>query len=174
MKKNVVFVGFMGTGKTALAKKLAHITGMRYVSIDDLIVSSEGRPITDIFRDEGEPYFRRLEKDIVSDVMEKSGQVVDTGGGVVLDEDNMRVLKDGGVVLCLWADADTIYERTKKHGHRPLLNVPDPVARIKELLDARRPFYEKADIHINTDDRSVDDILEEVKDSLDARMEDAG
>ena len=161
--KNIVIVGFMGTGKTAVAKALALDLGLKYVSIDAVIEEKEKRPITDIFRDSGEPYFRKVEKETVKDLSALGGQVIDTGGGVVLDQENMTRLKSGGIVICLWASVETIHERTSHARHRPLLNVEDPTGRISELLDSRRPFYEKADHHVDTDGENLPAVLEKIK-----------
>jgi shikimate kinase len=161
--KNIVMIGFMGTGKTVVAKALARLFDMKYVSTDELIESGEKKPIKDIFRDEGEPYFRKIEKEVVKKVCERSGQVIDAGGGVVLDEENMAFLGKNGIVVCLWADVDAIYERTSRHGHRPLLNVDDPKKKISELLEYRAPFYEIADIHINTTDMDVEGVAGLIK-----------
>ncbi len=161
--KNVFLVGFMGTGKTMVAKALARAMGRKYVSTDDLIEEREKRKINDIFRDEGEPYFRKAEKAVIAEISERDGQVVDAGGGAVLDGDNLRAMGENGIIICLWADPRTIYDRTKKHGHRPLLNVEDPMGKIKELLDERRPFYEKADFHVDTALSDPDAVVEQVK-----------
>lgn len=161
--KNIVIVGFMGTGKTAVAKALARDLGLKYVSVDAVIEEREKRPITDIFRDSGEPYFRKVEKEVVKDLSASGGQVIDTGGGVVLDPDNMTRLKAGGIVVCLWASVQVIHERTSRAGHRPLLNVEDPIGRISELLDRRRPFYEKAEHHVDTDGEKVPAVVEKIK-----------
>lgn len=157
----------MGTGKTAVAKALAKATGMVYVSVDELIVSREKRPIKDIFRDSGEPYFRKIEKEIVREISSREGQVVDTGGGVVLDDENMRNLSSGGVVVCLWASPETVHERTSRSKQRPLLNVEDPMGRIRELLEHRRPYYEKADFHVMTDGENVAAVVEKVRKIVD-------
>ncbi len=161
--KNIVIVGFMGTGKTAVAKALARDLGLKYVSVDAVIEEREKRPITDIFRDSGEPYFRSKEKAVVKELSSASGQVIDTGGGVVLDQENMASLKAGGIVICLWARVETIHERTSRARHRPLLDVKDPVGRISELLDRRRPFYEKAGHHVDTDGISVPAVVKKIK-----------
>ena len=166
MKNNIVLVGFMGTGKTRIARDIARGSGMEYVSTDDLIETREGRSIKDIFSDEGEAYFRRVEKEVVAEVMSRSGQVVDTGGGVVLDGENMKTLLGNGTVICLWATPDVIYARTRAHGHRPLLNVDDPVGRIKELLSSRKAFYEKAEIHIDTSAKDPDRVAQEARRKL--------
>lgn len=164
--RNIVLVGFMATGKTIIAKALADELKKEYVSVDDLIESREKRPISDIFRDNGEAYFRQIEKEVVKEVSAKEDQVVDTGGGVVLDPGNIENLRRKGIVICLWADPKTIRERTEEYDHRPLLNVEDPEARIRELLDHRRPFYEKADFHVDTTAFDVAAVMERIKEII--------
>ncbi len=161
--KNIILVGFMGTGKTTVAKAFAKTTGMPYVSSDELIKKREGCSICDIFKNQGEAYFRKIEKQVVKEISAGAGQVVDAGGGVILDEENIKNLKKNGTIICLWADADVIYERIKSDIHRPLLNVPDPKKKIKELLEYRKPFYEKADFHINTANLKIQGIVEKIK-----------
>ena len=170
-KSNIVLVGFMGTGKTVLAKELAERTGMAYVSTDDLIEQREGRPIRDIFRDDGEAYFRKVEKEVIAEVSGKDGQVVDAGGGAVLDPVNMENLRKKGLIICLWASPRAIYERTRGHSHRPLLNVEDPEKRISELLEKRRPFYEKADFHIDTTALDIPGVIEKIEKIADGKEE---
>lgn len=165
--KNIVLIGFMGTGKTVLAEKLASELDMQYVSIDDRIEASEGKKISNIFEEDGEAYFRQAEKRVLKEIMSSSGQVVDTGGGVVLDEENMRVLEANGIVICLWAEPEVVYERTRKHGHRPLLNVDDPLKKIKELMEYRKPFYKKAEHHIDTTAFEPDRVIERIKEIID-------
>lgn len=167
--KNVVLVGFMGTGKTQVAKMLAKRAGMTYVSTDEMIEQKEKRPISDIFRDEGEVYFRRVEKDIVKEVAKGENQVIDTGGGIVLDSENMENLRKNGVIICLWASEKVIYERTKKYRHRPLLNVESPEKRIREILDKREPFYKKADFHIDTTKLDLEAVVGKVQGILNER-----
>ena len=163
---NIVLFGFMGTGKTAVAEAVAETLSREYVSIDALIEKGEGASISDIFLVKGEPYFRAVEKEIVKEVSSLNDKVIDTGGGVILDEENVDNLKAGGVTICLWASPHAIYERTKSFGHRPLLNVDDPEGKIKELLDHRKPFYEKAEYHIDTTDLKIGDVVLKVKDIL--------
>ena len=161
--KNIVIVGFMGTGKTVIAKRLAEEMKRSYVSTDDLIEKKENRTIRAIFREEGEPYFRGVEKEVIKEVASRDNQVIDAGGGVVLDSENIDILKKTGIMVCLWAQPKTIYERTREYGHRPLLNVEDPEGKIKELLDCRRPFYEKADHHIDTTELNIDEIVSRIR-----------
>ena len=164
--KNIVIIGFMGTGKTQTAKALADELSLEYVSVDELIEKKEDRSINDIFREDGEKYFRAVEKEIVKEVSEGENQVIDAGGGVVLDEENMKNLKKSGIVICLWASPEVIHERTKEHGHRPLLNVEDPEGKIRDLLDERKPFYEKADEHIDTSDMDLQSVVSNIKEIL--------
>ncbi len=167
--KNIVLIGFMGTGKTTIAKALALETGMKYVSTDALIEEREEKPISDIFKYEGEAHFREVERDVVNEVSKSFNQVIDAGGGVVLNEENILNLKQTGIVFCLWASPEEVLGRTKKYTHRPLLNVKDPLAKIKELLEYRRPFYEKADHKIDTEDGNIDEIVKKIKRMMDGR-----
>ncbi|MBU1084685.1 MAG: shikimate kinase [Candidatus Omnitrophota bacterium] len=164
--KNIVIVGFMGTGKTTTAKILARKLGIEYISIDDIIEQKEGRSISDIFAELGEGHFRETEKRTIKEMSGGSAKVIDAGGGAVLDPDNMKELKTGGVVVCLWASPEVIYERVKNEEHRPLLKVEDPLTRIKELIEKRRPFYEKADLHIDTTDLSLEETTDKIEGML--------
>lgn len=164
--KNIVLIGFMGTGKTKVAKTLAKDLELEYVSVDELIEEAEKRSISDIFSSEGEAYFREIEKKTVKEVCKREGHVIDPGGGVVLDDENMAVLKRTGVVICLWATPEAIHERIKEHTHRPLLNVEDRESKIKELLEKRKSFYEKADEHIDTTDMNIPQVVSRIKEIM--------
>lgn len=161
-KKNIVFVGFMGTGKSAVAKKTAKALNMQWLDLDGLIEQRQKRRICDIFAQHGEEYFRRLEKDTVEFVSSKENTVISTGGGVVLNKINMDNLKKNGLIICLTATPDKILERTKGSKHRPLLNTPNPEEKIKALLNARAPYYAQADYTINTSKLAVDKVVGEV------------
>ncbi|MBL7072319.1 MAG: shikimate kinase [Candidatus Omnitrophica bacterium] len=164
--KNIIVTGFMGTGKTTIAKVLAKELGRVYVSIDERIEKREGEAITDIFKNKGEPYFRKLEKEIIEIISKKTGQVIDTGGGAILNEENRINLKKNGIIICFWSEPRVIFERTKKYVHRPLLNVENPEERIKELLEMRRARYEKADFHIDTTDFDMDGIIKKINEIM--------
>lgn len=163
MKNNIVLVGFMGAGKTTVARMLAARLKRPMYSTDEAIVEKDGRPITDIFKIEGEPFFRRLERAAVRKIAEKENIIVDCGGGVVLDPENLNDLKNKGVVFFLAASPDKIYERIKKQKHRPLLNTTNPLAKIEELLEKRQAFYDQADHMINTNDNDWQRICEEIE-----------
>lgn len=156
----------MGTGKTAVGRELAETLRLPLIDIDDLIVEKEKRSINDIFSQSGEPYFRKVERDTLAEVSQKTNQVVSCGGGIVLDPENIAVMKQGGKLICLSARPEVIFERTKKYAHRPLLNAPNPKAKISELLSARKPYYEQAHIVIDTSDLSVQQVAEKVLELL--------
>ena len=162
-KDNIILVGFMGTGKSTVGKRISADLGMEYVDTDLLIEKRERRTINDIFETMGEGYFRTVEKEVVKEVSRKTQAVIDTGGGVVLDDGNIRNLKAGGTVFCLTASAENVYKRTKDHGHRPLLNVDDPIGKIEGLLKSRRRFYMKADYRVVTDDRDPKAVAGEIE-----------
>ncbi len=166
-KNNIVLVGFMGTGKTAVARKLASKMSMRYVSVDEIVEKNEKRPISEIFRLEGEPYFRKLEKEIIKDLSAGSAQVIDCGGGAVVDQENLDNLRASGWVFCLWADPAEIFRRVGGSRGRPLLNVEDPMKKIEELLEKRKSCYMKADFHIDTTGKTPAVVAEEVRRTFD-------
>lgn len=160
--KNIVLTGFMGTGKSAVGRELAGRLGMRLVEIDEEIEKAEGITISEIFSRYGEAYFRDRETEMVKRFSGERGVVISTGGGVVLREENMNALRGNGIIVCLTATIDTILGRTGRSGDRPLLNVGDLRKKIEELLEFRRPYYEKADIIIETDSRSPYEIAGEI------------
>lgn len=159
---NIVMVGFMGTGKTVVAKRLAKRLGMKYLDLDDVIESDDGRRISQIFAEDGESHFRQLEKKAAAKMSKLDSLVLATGGGVVLYEENVRNLKRNGVMICLTATPEIIYARVKDETYRPLLNIPDPMAKINELLDFRAPYYAKADFTIDTSELSVGEVIDKI------------
>ena len=160
--KNIVLVGFMGTGKSVVAKEVAKRLGLQYVSMDKMIEGREGRQIKEIFAQDGEDYFRKIEKEITKELSRKDDLVIDAGGGVVIDDENVRNLKSRGIMVSLSARADVILSRTDPGKDRPLLDTPDPKRRIEELLAARKGHYAKADFHIDTSDKKISDVIGEV------------
>jgi len=161
--KNLVLTGFMGTGKTAVGRELSRMLDMKIVNIDTEIELSQKMTINEIFKNYGEEYFRNIETGLIKKFSEKENVIISTGGGAVLREENMELLRKNGVIFCLNASPATIFERTSRSGDRPLLKVDDPKTKIKELLDSRRPYYEKAGITIETDGKSPLQIAEEIR-----------
>ena len=147
---NIYLVGFMGTGKTHIGKELAKKKKWRFINLDDLIEFKEKRSIRDIFAQSGEPYFRRLEKACLKEVAKEKKFVVACGGGIVLNPENIRIMKQSGKVICLCASVDVILKRTAGSSDRPLLNVANPKNQIELLLKMRAPYYARADKTIDT------------------------
>ena len=162
MKTNVIIVGFMGAGKSLISKKLAKLLKLPVVSTDDLIVEREKRSINKIFEESKEPYFRQVEKTVVKEVAQKDNCIIDCGGGVVLDSDNITVLKENGIVFYLSATPDEIFQRIAHQKHRPLLKTENPRGKIEELLEKREAFYAQADYTIDTNRKDPDAVCDEI------------
>jgi shikimate kinase len=168
MKTSIALIGFMGTGKTAVARLLAQRLDKKLVEIDSLIEKRAGKPIADIFRDDGETAFRQLEIEATRQVAGNKNQVIACGGGVVLNRINIDRLKEEAVVVYLTASPDVIRQRVSSDGDiRPLLATNDKAATIRQMLDFRQPFYERAaDIKIDTSELDVEVTAEMIIDRL--------
>lgn len=160
--RNIVLIGFMGTGKSVVGRALAQRLRRRFVDVDERIERTAGRPIRKIFAEEGEAAFRQMERAMIAEVARADGQVMATGGGAVLDETNLAVLKGNGWLVWLKADPDVILQRIGDPSSRPLLNVEDPKGRLTELLGLRQATYAKADAVVETSARSIQEIVEEI------------
>ena len=169
--RNIVLVGFMGTGKSTVGKILAKRLGRTWVDVDQRIEEAEKRKIGDIFEKDGEAGFRALEKEMVRRVCGGANLVITTGGGAVLDEENMRALKQNGFLIALDASPETIYQRVKDSRHRPLLKSGDLMGEIRRLLEARRPFYAKADVSFRTDGKTAADVAGAIAGALEKEEE---
>ncbi|PIP19916.1 MAG: shikimate kinase [Candidatus Omnitrophica bacterium CG08_land_8_20_14_0_20_41_16] len=159
---NIYLVGFMGTGKTAVGQELAKIKNWRFADLDELVELKERMTISDIFGRKGELWFRRIERRVLKEVAKEKGFVVACGGGVVLDEDNIKLMKTTGEIICLTAKPEVILKRVSGTAKRPLLNVPNPKERIELLLKLRAPYYAKADKTIDTSKLSVGQVVEKI------------
>ncbi|MBN1374926.1 MAG: shikimate kinase [Dehalococcoidia bacterium] len=164
MKSNIALIGFMGAGKSTIARALASKLKKEYIELDSLIEAKAGKPISDIFRDDGEPAFRSLESKTVKRASLNTRAVISCGGGVVLNHSNMEQLKENAVIVYLQADQDVIMQRVKgSEDVRPLLNSADPCTTVAGLLAARHPLYEKfADIIIDTSDLKIEDVVKQI------------
>jgi shikimate kinase len=160
--KNIVLTGFMGTGKTAVGKELAQILGMKLIDVDTEIEKSEQITINEIFSQFGEPRFREIETAMIKRIASGRNLVISTGGGAVLKQENMDIVRESGVIVCLVASPETILKRTGTSNDRPLLKVENPLEKINQLLTFRKPFYEKADIMIDTENKTPLQIAEEI------------
>ncbi|MFH1390437.1 MAG: shikimate kinase [Candidatus Margulisiibacteriota bacterium] len=160
---NIILIGFMGSGKSSVGKALAKRLNIEFLDTDELIEGVEGKKISRIFKEEGEDHFRALETDTLKTLKSYKGFVLSAGGGIVLRQENIDLLKEIGKVVLLTAEPDKIHERVGRETHRPLLNVSDPRAEIARLLEKRRPSYQAAaDLTIDTTTLSVTEVAEKI------------
>ncbi len=166
---NLIITGFSGTGKSLVAKEIARRLGWDFLDTDDEIVKQARIPIAQVFRQEGEAKFRELERDTIRRVCRQRQTVIAIGGGAIVDPQNYEVLARTGLIVCLEAKPETIYERLFDEAAcspgtevRPLLTVDDPLERIRELKASRQPCYAKSDWTIHTDGLSIGEVAEEV------------
>ncbi|MCR5536042.1 MAG: shikimate kinase [Succinivibrio sp.] len=138
----IYLVGPMGAGKTTLGKSLALVLELPFVDLDELLVKQEGRSIPEIFREDGEPYFRDLETRILKETAAYEA-VIATGGGVVGREENRTFLQEHGEVIYVYADVQTQFLRTQYDNNRPMLKSDDRKARLEDLFSTRDPLYRK-------------------------------
>lgn len=152
----------MGTGKSRVGHMVARRLGLRFVDTDDLIAQRLQMSVTDIFSRLGEQKFRDIERQVVADVAAKDGQVIATGGGVPLVEENVRNLKRNGILVCLTASPEIVYRRTLRSDPRPLLRTQDKLEQIKNLLKSRQLYYAVADHQVDTSSRPASAVAREI------------
>lgn len=160
---NIVLIGFMGTGKSTVSDYLSTRFSMKIVEMDSEIAKREQMSIPDIFSTYGEEYFRDLETRLLVEMQAQRNTVISCGGGVALRERNVAEMKKNGYVVLLTASPETVYERVKDNDDRPLLSGRKNVKGISELMEQRRGKYEAAaDVVINTDNKTVTQVCEEL------------
>ena len=163
--ENVALIGFMGTGKSSVGKLLASRLGVIFADLDAEIEAKCNMKIPQIFEKYGEDYFRAREKETVKEFASRKNTVIATGGGVVKDAENLKLLQESGLIIALTANADVIYERTLKEGERPLLDnlsKSKRKQRIKDLMEERKKLYENADYTVDTGELSPMQVVEDI------------
>ena len=160
--QNLALIGFMGTGKSSVGRLVASQLHFKFLDTDELIEARGGRSISEIFAQSGEQAFRDLERQIVAELDQVRHTVISTGGGLGASESNLSNLKRHALVVCLWASPEVIWERVRTQVHRPLLQDPHPLGQIKRLVAARESAYKQADVLVNTEQRSVKDVAQQV------------
>ncbi|HPP47838.1 MAG TPA: shikimate kinase [Accumulibacter sp.] len=159
-KRNIYLVGLMGAGKTTIGKVLARRLSYSFIDSDHEIARRTGVSVPTIFEIEGEEGFRKREAQIIAEIAALDTQVVATGGGVVLRPENRQLLLSSGLVVYLNVPLHTLYERTRHDKNRPLLQVQDPLQKLKELHIQRDPLYrEVADIVVSGSRIALQSIL---------------
>lgn len=160
---SIVLIGFMGVGKSEVGKAAAERLGYSFLDTDELIEKSEDKEISRIFKENGEEYFRGLETEVLETLQNYDDFVLSTGGGIVLKEKNIGLLKGMGPLVLLTARPEVIFERIKSVNNRPLLETGNKEDKIKEILSVRDPIYNKAaDLTIDTSDKKIEEIVEEI------------
>ena len=161
---NLILCGMMGAGKTTIGIKIAEISGRRWYDTDGLITDKYGK-ISDIFEYYGEAHFRKLETEIVKELVKQDGLVISTGGGLVLKKENNALLQENGKIVFLRATLDTLSKRLKVDGTRPLLQTSTESIRdrLAKLMKERMPIYEHvADFVVDVDEKTPETIAEEI------------
>jgi shikimate kinase len=152
----------MAVGKSAVGRTLARKLKRRFVDLDKAIEKAEGMKVRDIFEQRGEPYFRQREKEILAQVLERNGQVIATGGGVVIDEENLKLLRNKAILVCLKASTDVLVKRAGNGARRPLLKGSQRKERIEEMLKQRESGYAQADALVETSDLTIDEVANKI------------
>lgn len=160
---NLFLIGFMGSGKSTIARELQACYGMELAEMDEMIEKKEKKSISQIFETKGEAYFRGLETELLAEFQKRKNLVVSCGGGVPMREENVESMKKSGKIVLLLAEPETILERVKNSHDRPLLEHNKNKDYIAQLMEARREKYEKAaDLTICTDKKSRQEICREI------------
>jgi shikimate kinase len=156
-------IGFMGAGKSAVGRELSRRTGWPRHDTDEIIREQFGISIPDIFVRHGEPAFRDAETALLKTLRRGLAGIVVTGGGIILREENVRLLRGLGRIVWLDADEEVLWQRASRHSTRPLLQMPDPRARFAQLLRERLgPYHAAADYRINTSICSIAEVTDEI------------
>lgn len=160
--KSIALIGLMGSGKTTIGGLLAQKLGLIFVDIDEKIEQKEKTSITEIFETKGEEYFRQVESELLQDYAKLQGLVISTGGGAVQKEKNLQTLKSNCTIIYLKASPKELFNRIKDDTTRPLLKTPNPLSTLDELLQKREKNYLMADIIIDTEAKTTEQILDEI------------
>jgi len=166
---NLIITGFSGTGKSLVAKEVARGLNWNFIDTDDEIVKQTGKPIAEIFRQDGEAKFRELEREAIRKACQQRQTVIAIGGGAIVDPQNYELLAKTGLIVCLEAKPETIYERLFREAAyspetevRPLLANDNPLERIRQLKASRQPYYANVDWTVHTDNLNISQVAEEV------------
>jgi shikimate kinase len=162
MKTSIALIGFMGTGKSTVARVLSQKLGKEYVEVDTLIENRAGKSISQIFREDGESTFRKLEIEAIKEISKRRNQVISCGGGVVLNNLNIDNLKQDSIVIWLTASPETIAKRTGLNGEeRPLLNKVKSIEDLQVMIKSRELLYQKVgDMKVDTSNLGIYNIVD--------------
>lgn len=162
MDTNLYLVGFMGTGKSTVGRQVARQMNFEFVDSDHEIERLQGKPVSQIFAEQGETKFRALEREFIEHGHPARKCIISCGGGLVVPPGMLELLRSRGVVICLHAPIETILKRTLHATHRPLLQVEDPAQRLRELYAQREEIYRRTGTLVLTDKRPLREIAAHV------------
>lgn len=162
-----VLVGMMGVGKTSLGQALAENFNYRFIDVDEEIVRREGKTIPDLFKAYGEVYFRESEMSVINDIIRHPRQVISTGGGALTSPKSLDLILDQSLSIWIHSDPSVIVTRIGNDKNRPLLQGDDPLSVLRKLEKERLPLYQKADIHIKSEDEPLEKTLERIIKTID-------
>ena len=162
--KNIVLVGMPASGKTTIGKLLAeNLRGYSFIDTDYVVETTQGLLISEIFAEKGEDYFRMLETNALKSVLARENQIISTGGGIILKEENRQLLKENSFVVYLKTDILTLCKRAEKSTARPLLNGGEQKKKIETLLNQREALYENvSDFIVNTENKNKTEIINDI------------
>lgn len=171
--RNIVLVGLMGAGKSAIGRRLAARLGCEFIDADREIEEAAGCTIPEVFERHGEAAFRDGEKRVIERLLGEPGHVIATGGGAYMNPETRAAIAERGLSVWLRADLDTLVERTSRRQNRPLLQHGDPRATLARLIDERYPVYADADVTVQSGDLTPDDMVDRVIEALERHLEKA-
>lgn len=160
--KTIIFIGMMGSGKTTIGKLLGEKLNLQSIDIDCEIEKIENRKISEIFKTEGEKYFRAIEKNAIKTNFSNKNKVISLGGGAFEDVETQKLLIENSVIIYLKTSPSVIFDRIKNNTDRPLLNNQMNIEKITEIIKNRQQNYEKSHITILTDNKNPNTIVEEI------------
>jgi len=171
----------MGSGKSTVGPILANTIGFKFIDLDVLIENKVEKKIGEIFATEGEKKFRAIERETLREILPCDSTVISLGGGTVTNAETLALIKKHGVVVYLQSDINHIYQRLRTKSDRPmlrdengnLLDGNDLLRKIETLLNARVPYYEKADIIVSTDDKKIGNTIDELAKKIFSHLEQA-
>ena len=159
---NIALIGFMGTGKSTVGQLTAQMLHFQFLDTDEMIESLTQRRISEIFATEGETQFRKYENEVVQQLKNAKHSVISTGGGLITIPESFQSLREHALVVCLWCSPEAILKRVGHQSHRPLLQVENPLEKIRELLHQREPFYRQADVLLSSEFRTPREVAAHV------------
>lgn len=158
---NVALIGMMGAGKTTIGKLLAEKLNLKFIDTDEEIIKIENCSINEIFAKQGEETFRRIETNVLKNILNSDNQIIATGGGIIKKEENRNLLKQVKTIY-LKADKETILDRVKNDNSRPLLNTENLKETIQTILQEREQLYEQSQFVITTTNKTQNEVVTEI------------